>query len=91
MADLDREIETLTALREATREAREAAKDLRAEVKAAREARREFFAAPELEARLGKLTEEALAAVRRQHQAADRAGDASRLEPLRHHHHDLHG
>src|ERR1700689_1932630 len=64
MADLDREIETLTALREATRQAREAAKDLRAEVKAAREARREFFAAPELEARLAKLTkltEEALA------------------------------
>ncbi len=32
MADLEREIETLTALREATREAREAAKDLRAEL-----------------------------------------------------------
>lgn len=61
MPDLDKEIETLMALREATRDAREAAKDLRAEVKAAREARREFFAAPELEDRLGKLTGEALA------------------------------
>ena len=60
MADLDREIETLTALREATREAREAAKDLRAEVKAAREFRREFLATPELDARLGELTEDAL-------------------------------
>ena len=61
MADLDREIETLTALREATREAREAAKDLRAEVKAAREFRREFLATPELDARLKELTEAALA------------------------------
>ncbi len=61
MPDLDKEIEILVALREATREAREAAKDLRAEVKAAREARREFFAADELEARLGELTEAALA------------------------------
>jgi hypothetical protein len=61
MPDLDKEIETLMAIREATREAREAAKDLRAEMKAAREARREFFAAPELEERLGKLTGEALA------------------------------
>lgn len=60
MADLDREIETLTALREATREAREAAKDLRAEMKAAREFRREFLATPELDARLGELTEAAL-------------------------------
>lgn len=60
MTDLDKEIETLLALREATREAREAAKDLRAEVKAAREARAEFFAAPELDARLGDLTEAAL-------------------------------
>ena len=61
MTDLDRQIETLVALREATREAREAAKDLRAEVKAAREARAEFFATPELDARLKDLTEESLA------------------------------
>ena len=61
MTDLEREIETLTALREATRQAREAAKDLRAEVKAAREARAEFFAAPELDARLADLTGAALA------------------------------
>lgn len=60
MADLDKEIETLVALREATRQAREAAKDLRAEVKAAREARAAFFAMPELDARLGDLTEENL-------------------------------
>ncbi len=46
MTDLEREIETLTAIREATRQAREAAKDLRAEMKAAREFRQEFFAAP---------------------------------------------
>ena len=61
MADLDKEIETLVALREATREAREAAKDLRAEMKAAREFRQEFFGTPELDARLKDLTEEALA------------------------------
>jgi hypothetical protein len=61
MTDLEREIETLTALREATRQAREATKDLRAEVKRAREARAEFFAAPELDARLGELTGAALA------------------------------
>jgi hypothetical protein len=61
VGDLDREIETLLALREATREAREAAKDLRAEVKAAKEARAAFFATPELDARLGELTEAALA------------------------------
>jgi hypothetical protein len=61
MPDLEREIETLTALREATRQAREAAKDLRAEMKAAREFRQEFLAAPELEARLKELTEAALA------------------------------
>jgi hypothetical protein len=61
MSDLEREIETLTALREATREAREAAKDLRAEMKAAREFREKFFATPELEARLKELTEDALA------------------------------
>ncbi len=60
MADLEREIETLTALREATREAREAAKDLRAEMRAARELRREFLGTPELDARLGELTEAAL-------------------------------
>ena len=60
MADLEREIETLTALREATREAREAAKDLRAEMRAAREFRREFLGTPELDARLGELTEAAL-------------------------------
>ena len=60
MADRDREIKSLTALREATREAREAAKDLRAEVKAAREFRREFLATPELDAQLGELTEAAL-------------------------------
>lgn len=61
MGELQREIETLTALREATRQAREAAKDLRAEVKAAREFRQEFLATPELDARLGELTEAALA------------------------------
>jgi hypothetical protein len=61
MGDLDREIETLAALREETRQAREAAKDLRGEMKAARDLRREFFAAPELETRLGELTEAALA------------------------------
>jgi hypothetical protein len=60
MADMDREIETLIALREQTRLAHEAAKDLRAEVRAAREARKEFFAAPELEERLTALTGEAL-------------------------------
>jgi len=60
VTDLEREIETLAALREATREAREAAKDLRGEMKAAREFRREFLATPELEARLGELTEAAL-------------------------------
>ena len=60
MADLEREIETLTALREATRQAREAAKDLRAEMRAAREFRQEFLSTPELEARLGELTEDAL-------------------------------
>jgi len=62
MADLEREIETLTALREATRQAREAAKDLRAEMRSAREFRQEFLAAPELDARLKDLTEAALAA-----------------------------
>ena len=62
MADLEREIETLTALREATRQAREAAKDLRAEMRSAREYRQEFLAAPELDARLKELTEAALAA-----------------------------
>jgi len=46
MTDLAREIETLTALREATRQAREAAKDLRAEMRSAREFRQEFLAAP---------------------------------------------
>jgi hypothetical protein len=61
MADLSKEIETLIAMREATREAREAAKDLRAEMKAARDLRKKFFTAPELEARLGELTEAALA------------------------------
>jgi hypothetical protein len=61
MADLEREIETLAALREATRAAREAAKDLRGEVKAAREFRREFLSTPELDARLAELTEAALA------------------------------
>ena len=61
MADLDREIETLTALREATRQAREAAKDLRAEMRAARKFRQEFFGTPELDARLKELTEGALA------------------------------
>jgi hypothetical protein len=61
MTDLEREIETLTALREATRQAREAAKDLRAEMKAAREFRQEFLATPELDARLKELTEDALA------------------------------
>jgi hypothetical protein len=62
VSDLDRQIETLVALREATREAREAAKDLRAEMKAAREARAEFFATPELDARLVELlTDAALA------------------------------
>lgn len=61
MSELEREIETLTALREATRQAREAAKDLRAEMKAAREFRQEFLAAPELDARLRELTEAALA------------------------------
>ena len=61
MADLDKEIETLVALREATREAREAAKDLRAEMKSAREFRQEFLSTPELDARLKDLTEEALA------------------------------
>ena len=61
MTDLEREIETLTALREATRQAREAAKDLRAEMKTAREFRQEFFGTPELDARLKELTEAALA------------------------------
>ena len=61
MADLEREIETLAALREATRSAREAAKDLRGEVKAAREFRQEFLSTPELDARLGELTAAALA------------------------------
>jgi hypothetical protein len=61
MSDLEREIETLAALREATRQAREAAKDLRAEMKAAREFRKEFFGTPELDARLNELTEDALA------------------------------
>lgn len=61
MSDLDREIETLTALREEIRRAHEVLKDLRAEIRAAREARQEFFAAPELEERLGVLTGEALA------------------------------
>jgi hypothetical protein len=61
MADLEREIETLTALREATRRAREAAKDLRSEVKAAREFRQEFLSTPELDARMGELTGAALA------------------------------
>ena len=61
MADLEREIETLAALREATRSAREAAKDLRSEVKTAREFRREFLSTPELDARLGELTAAALA------------------------------
>jgi hypothetical protein len=60
MADMDREIETLIALREQTRLAHEAAKDLRAEIRAAREARKEFLAAPELEERLTALTREAL-------------------------------
>lgn len=62
MPDLDKEIETLVALREVIREAREAAKDLRAEIRTARETRREFFAAPEMETRLKELTEDALAA-----------------------------
>ena len=61
VADLEREIETLAALREATRSAREAAKDLRGEVKAAREFRQEFLSTPELDARLGELTAAALA------------------------------
>jgi|GEM_PF-5250340 len=61
MPDLDREIETLTALREATRQAREAAKDLRAEMRAAREFRREFLGTAELDTRLKELTEAALA------------------------------
>lgn len=63
MADngLDKQIETLVALREEIGRAHEALKDLRAEIRAAREARREFFAAPELEERLGELTGEALA------------------------------
>ena len=60
VADLEREIETLAALREATRQAREAAKDLRAEMRSAREFRQEFLSTPELEARLGELTEDAL-------------------------------
>jgi cobalamin biosynthesis protein CbiD len=62
VSELDREIETLMALREEIRRAHEVLKDLRAEIRAAREARKEFFAAPELEERLGKLTEEAMAA-----------------------------
>ena len=61
MGELEREIETLAALREATRAAREAAKDLRGEVKTAREFRREFLSTPELDARLGELTAAALA------------------------------
>jgi len=61
MTDLEREIETLTALREATRQAREAAKDLRAEMRSAREFRQEFLATPELDTRLKELTEAALA------------------------------
>ena len=60
MSDLDKNIETLIALREEVRAAHEAGKDLRAEIRAAREIRQEFLAAPEIEERLGALTEAAL-------------------------------
>lgn len=59
---LAREIQVLTDLRQATREAHEAIRDLRKDISAARELRKKFLAAPELDEQLGRLVEQGLKA-----------------------------
>lgn len=58
---LAREIQVLADLRQATSEAHKALRDLRNDMQAARELRRKFLAAPELDERLGELVKQGLA------------------------------
>lgn len=57
---LQRELEVLQELRAVVREAHEAARDLRADMKAARELRERFLSAPELDEQMGKRVKEGL-------------------------------
>lgn len=57
---LQRELEVLQELRAVVREAHEAIKDLRADMKAARELRERFLSAPELDEQMGKRVKEGL-------------------------------
>ena len=57
---LQRELEVLQELRAVVREAHEAVKDLRADMKTARELREQFLSAPELDEQMGKRVKEGL-------------------------------